>query len=96
MTVPFATADVLAGTPHGFCGRRGGVSAGIFASLNTGLGSSDDPGAVAENRRRAAAAVAPGTRLVTVHQIHSATVIVADARFFGPRFRRGPGGQREF
>ena len=91
MTVPFATADVLAGTRHGFCGRRGGVSAGIFASLNTGLGSSDAPGAVAENRRRAAAAVAPGTRLVTVHQIHSATVIVADATMAdGPSAARAP------
>lgn len=76
--VPFTTAAALAGTRHGFCGRRGGVSTGIFASLNTGLGSSDSPAAVAANRRRAADAVAPGTTLVTVHQVHSATVIVAD------------------
>lgn len=75
--VPFATAAALAGTRHGFCGRQGGVSTGIFASLNTGLGSTDDPAAVGENRRRAAAAVAPGARLVTVHQVHSATAIVA-------------------
>ncbi len=79
MTVPFATASVLAGTRHGFCGRRGGVSEGIFASLNTGLGSSDTPAHVVENRRRAADAVAPGACLVTVHQVHSATVVIADA-----------------
>lgn len=78
MTVPVLTAAALAGTRHGFCGRAGGVSTGIFATLNTGLGSSDDPAAVAANRRRAAAAVAPGAALVTLHQIHSATVVVAD------------------
>lgn len=76
--VPFLTAAALAGTRHGFCGRRGGVSTGIFASLNTGLGSSDDPSAVAENRRRAADAVAPGATLVTVHQVHGTAVIAAD------------------
>lgn len=78
MTVPFVTAAVLAGTRHGFCGRSGGVSGGIFASLNTGLGSSDDPATVAANRARAVAAVTPGASLVTLHQVHSATVVVAD------------------
>jgi YfiH family protein len=78
VTVPFLTTNTLAGTRHGFCGRRGGVSTGIFASLNTGLGSSDDAAAVAENRRRAVAAVAPGATLATVHQVHSAIVVVAD------------------
>ena len=78
MSVPFVTAAVLAGTRHGFCGRRGGVSTGIFVSLNTGLGSRDDPAAVAENRRRAVAAVAPGAALVTVHQVHSPIVVIAD------------------
>ncbi len=81
MSLPFATTPLLAGTRHGFCGRAGGVSAGIFASLNTGLGSSDAPAAVVENRRRAAAAVAPGAALVTVHQVHSPVVVVADAAF---------------
>ena len=78
MMVPFLTAAALAGTRHGFCGRAGGLSTGIFASLNTGLGSSDDPVAVAANRARAATAVAPGAGLVTLHQVHSATVVVAD------------------
>ena len=76
--LPFATAAALAGTRHGFCGRAGGVSTGMFATLNNGLGSTDDPAAVAANRRRAAAAVAPGAALVTVHQVHSATVVIAD------------------
>ncbi|MFN3370209.1 MAG: peptidoglycan editing factor PgeF [Sphingomonadaceae bacterium] len=53
----------------------GGVSTGAYASLNVGLGSSDDPAAVAENRRRAVEALAPGARLVTVHQVHGATAV---------------------
>lgn len=61
----------LDGVPHGFLGRRGGVSTGAVASLNAGLGSADDPAAVAENRRRAAAAVLPGAPLVGVYQVHS-------------------------
>jgi polyphenol oxidase len=46
------------GVRQGFIGRRGGASGGIFASLNVGLGSTDDPAHVRENRRRAVAAVA--------------------------------------
>ena len=72
-------AAALGDLPHGFLGRRGGVSQGICAGLNVGLGSSDDREAVMENRRRAVAAVAPGSRLVTVHQIHSAEALYADA-----------------
>lgn len=67
------------GARHGFLGRAGGVSTGIFAGLNVGLGSSDDPEAVRENRRRAVAAVAPGATLVTVHQVHSAEVVTVTA-----------------
>jgi polyphenol oxidase len=67
------------GIRHGFFTRAGGVSQGIFASLNCGLGSGDDAAHVAENRRRALAALdlAPD-RLATCHQIHSATVVVVD------------------
>lgn len=65
----------LAGVLHGFLGRRGGVSTGVVAGLNVGLGAEDDGAAVAENRRRAAAAVLPGARLVTVYQIHSARAV---------------------
>lgn len=65
------------GVPHGFLGRTGGVSLGIFASLNVGLGSDDVREAVLENRLRAVEAVAPGARLVTLHQVHSARVVEA-------------------
>ena len=75
MTVEIVTAPVLAGTRHGFLGRRGGVSEGIYARLNCGLGSNDDPAAVRENRARALAAVVPGAELVTLHQVHSPTVV---------------------
>ena len=68
---------MLEGIPHGFLGRRGGVSQGVCAGLNTGLGSDDDRDAVAENRRRAVTAVAPGARLVTVHQVHSPAAVFA-------------------
>ena len=53
------TAGAL-GSAHGFLGRTGGVSRGLFDSLNVGLGSTDDPAHVRENRARALNAVAPG------------------------------------
>ena len=56
---------------HGFFGREGGVSQGIYASLNCGPGSKDDPAAVAENRRRVADALAPEVRLISLSQVHS-------------------------
>ena len=61
--------------PHGFLGRRGGVSTGELAGLNVGYGSRDDRDAIAENRARAIAAVLPSADLATVHQIHSANVV---------------------
>jgi len=70
--VEVLTARALHGVRHGFLGRSGGVSTGLVAGLNVGLGAEDEPAAVAENRRRALAAVAPGARLVTVYQVHSA------------------------
>ena len=79
MTVDFVTAGL--GVRHGFAGRRGGVSSGIFASLNVGLGSSDDRAAVAENRHRVVEAIAPGAALVTLHQVHSVTVVPVTAAF---------------
>lgn len=64
---------------HAFFTRRGGVSRGLYDSLNVGIGSGDDPDAVRENRRRAAAAVgANPDALATCYQIHSATVRVAE------------------
>lgn len=71
-------AAALEGVPHGFLGRRGGVSTGIHSGLNVGVGSEDDPAAVAENRRRAAEAVLPGADLATVFQVHSADVVTVD------------------
>jgi YfiH family protein len=71
-------AEALAGVPHGFLGRRGGVSTGIHGGLNVGLGSDDDRAAIHENRRRAVSAVKPGATLATVHQIHSAIAVVAE------------------
>nr|WP_269142299.1 peptidoglycan editing factor PgeF [Sphingomonas sp. IC-11] len=68
-------ARALDGVAHGFLGRRGGVSQGLHGGLNVGLGSEDDPAAVAENRRRAAEAVLPGAPLVTCFQIHSADCV---------------------
>ncbi len=64
---------------HGFFTREGGVSEGIYASLNCGPGSRDRPEAVAENRARAMAmmGMAPES-LHTVHQIHGAEVVVVD------------------
>jgi YfiH family protein len=68
-------ASSLAGIPHGFLGRRGGVSAGEVAGLNVGLGSGDDPSLIEENRARAVMAVQPGAKLVTVYQVHSADCV---------------------
>lgn len=75
MPVEVIKAPVLGSLPHGFLGRRGGMSEGVCSGLNVGLGSDDDPQAVRENRRLAAEAVAPGAELATVHQVHSAIAI---------------------
>ena len=75
MIVEAIRTPLLGDIPHGFLGRRGGVSAGIHGGLNVGLGSEDDADAVAENRRRARDAVLPGARLVTCYQIHSAEAV---------------------
>ena len=73
---PHWRASVLAGVRHGFFGREGGVSTGIYESLNAGTGSKDDPDAVQENRRRIASSFALATeRLVGVHQVHSANAV---------------------
>ncbi len=66
------------GIAHGFFGREDGVSTGLYESLNCGPGSSDDPKAVAENRRLVVGALVPeardAVRLVSLSQIHSAIV----------------------
>lgn len=70
------------GIRHGFFTRRGGVSSGVYGSLNIGTGSQDDPALVRENRRRVAAwmGVAP-EKLLTAYQVHSPDVIVATGPF---------------
>lgn len=66
----------LPGVRHGFFTRQGGVSRGVYASLNCGLGSGDDLAAVRENRARAMAALAlTGEALATAYQVHSARAI---------------------
>jgi polyphenol oxidase len=66
---------------HGFFTRKGGASSGIFAGLNCGPGSTDIAEVVQINRDRVAEAMAvPSTHLITVHQVHSADVIVVDAQ----------------
>src|ERR1700742_1555475 len=68
-----------AGVRHAFFTRQGGVSRGVYDSLNVGVGSKDDPDAVQENRARAAAHLGvPASRLLTCYQIHSSTAVAAD------------------
>ncbi len=70
----------LPGVRHAFFTRQGGVSQGLYASLNVGRGSGDDPADVAENRARCAAHFGlPPAALSTGYQIHSPTVLIADA-----------------
>ena len=86
--LPVLTSPLLdlPGVRHAFFTRRGGVSRGVYDSLNVGRGSLDEPGDVVENRRRAAAHfdLAEGA-LNTCYQIHSADALVADAPWNGER-----------
>lgn len=75
--VEVTRAVSLGRLPHGFLGRRGGMSVGECAGLNVGFGSNDDREAIAGNRRLAVSALLPDAELVTVHQIHSPEVVVA-------------------
>jgi YfiH family protein len=74
----FLQAATLADAPpvaHAFFTRRGGVSGGIYASRNCGLGSSDEQAAIVENRERCRRALAGAGRLVTIYQVHSCDVL---------------------
>jgi YfiH family protein len=75
-----ASFQPLTNVRHGFFTRQGGVSEGLYDSLNGGLGSQDDADNVRENRARMAAAlgVEPG-RFVTCYQVHSPDVVVAES-----------------
>jgi YfiH family protein len=76
------TSEVLGGdggTRHAFFTREGGVSEGLFGSLNCGFGSGDESQRVAANREIAMAQLGlPADRLVTVRQIHSAKVVIVE------------------
>jgi YfiH family protein len=82
MSVPTRTSPLLSALPgirHGFFGRRGGVSTGIYASLNAGAGSRDDPASIAENRARIASAMGVAQdHLLSLYQIHSARAVRVD------------------
>lgn len=79
-TLDIIASETLGALRHGFFTRRGGASSGIFEGLNCGPGSSDMAEMVAINRARAAEAMGlPTEALVTLHQIHSADVVVLDA-----------------
>ncbi len=75
INVEVLRSSALGSISHGFLGRVGGVSTGIYAGLNCSLGSDDVREDVLENRRRAIAAVMPGAALARVYQIHSPDVI---------------------
>ena len=80
--------SAIPGLRHAFFTRDGGVSGGIYASLNGGTGSSDDPGNVAENRRRMAEQIGvTPENLLTVWQIHSPDAVVATGPWEGERPR---------
>lgn len=76
MSLDIVRAAALAGVPHGFFGRSGGLSAGAVAGLNCGTGSGDDPATVEANRRLAADAILPGAPIASVYQIHSPTAVI--------------------
>jgi hypothetical protein len=78
--------SAVPGLRHAFFTCEGGVSGGIYESLNGGTGSNDDAAKVFENRRRMAErmGVAP-ERFLTLYQIHSPEVVVADAPWNGAR-----------
>ncbi|MCC8942373.1 peptidoglycan editing factor PgeF [Bradyrhizobium sp. Arg68] len=77
MTLGSSLLSAIPGLRHAFFSREGGVSDGVYASLNGGLGSNDDPAKVNENRRRMAEQLGvPLAQLISVHQVHSPDVAV--------------------
>lgn len=81
MSLPVVTSERLSaarGISHAFFTREGGVSDGVYATLNGGRGSNDDPAKVAENRRRMTAALGVAEeQFATPYQIHSPNAVVA-------------------
>lgn len=91
MTIPFETSRTLerfSALRHGFFGRRGGSSTGLFASLNASESAGDKPAHVAENRAAIAGILGfDAPNLVTIRQTHSTTVLQVTRR-------PGPGEER--
>lgn len=80
MHLTVSSLKSLAGIRHGFFTREGGVSGGIYASLNCGFGSNDDATHVMANRSRVASAIGlPYEALLTVYQVHSPEVVTVTA-----------------
>lgn len=77
MRLPAIESDALAGVRHAFFTREGGVSEGVYASLNGGVGSNDAPDDVAENRRRMGAHLG-AAHLLVPYQIHSPTCLIVE------------------
>ena len=81
MPPPFLTHDLLEdmSIAHGFFTRHGGVSEGVYDSLNCGLSSGDDKASVERNRHLAATALGGGDdKICGLYQIHSGICHVAD------------------
>jgi polyphenol oxidase len=71
--------SAVPGLRHAFFTRDGGVSGGVYASLNGGIGSDDEPAKIGENRRRMAEVMGvEPSHFLSVHQTHSPDVVVAD------------------
>ena len=89
--IHFLTHDLLAlpGIRHGFFTREGGVSTGLYASLNCGIGSADDRAHVLENRARASAALGVAAdRLATPFQVHGTDAVIVETAWapgMGPK-----------
>ena len=68
-----------AGVTHGFFGRNGGVSTDVYATLNCGPGSGDDPGKVKENRKIVAEAMGVSSQnLLSLHQVHGNSCVIVE------------------
>ncbi len=80
--ITLAVLNEIPRVRHAFFTREGGLSDGLYRSLNCGPGSKDQPDAVAANRARIAEMLErPADHLVTVHQAHTALAVVVDAPF---------------
>jgi YfiH family protein len=86
MFIQALTLASQSGIRHAFFTRQGGVSDGIYASLNGGIGSSDEPAKVQENRRRMAEALGvEHDALISVYQVHSPDAVIVEGPWRGER-----------